>query len=273
MLFNILKSVFILTAVLLALPQKSIATLFRQGMSVYVSPEDEFAESIFHLLQPKNYPVSSEVDPYQRANQILFLGDGFDKFWTPLAEEVQSFVPSRVKIYKTDIESPEEYSTENLVFKQLDHRDFWDLHSNLFDVIVMKRGICHCYNRYKTCAGVSTKSIDEPFRFISEVIRVLNKNNSESIAWIGGNFSADCSKIEKRSIEVWEYVLAEFAKAYYEFDFKLIYMIDGDTARKLRKVEKSAVQVNNGTSRFYKFRGIYIGPKLRTQARQVNEDR
>lgn len=133
-------------------------------------------------------PPESKISPYERASNVLILGDTFDKAF-PLGEEISVLFP-KTSTLKTSLSCPAEQDgvqlKANLKAQRLDHGKDFDLSSDSFDVIVMKSGLCCCESPSITCAGI-VLSQNEVFRFLSEVVRVLNKKNSEAIAFLQGS--------------------------------------------------------------------------------------
>ncbi|MDH4468422.1 MAG: hypothetical protein QE271_10210 [Bacteriovoracaceae bacterium] len=138
--------------------------------------------------------------PYLGAKNILFLSDARslaqeyislgDILHRKLKDLPQNQRPTIVStdIYynknteATDIESAH-YHLDNSKFPyKLNELEIPD---NSNDVIVLRRGLCPC-DGYNLCAGVPALG-EETEKFFREVVRILNKNNKNSMAFFTGD--------------------------------------------------------------------------------------
>jgi len=69
-----------------------------------------------------------------------------------------------------------------------DNSTTFPFRDNLFDAVVMNRGLCECRpdTSYSTCGGIPLSHSDAK-SFLREVIRVLNKNNPKATAFLLGS--------------------------------------------------------------------------------------
>lgn len=173
--------------------------------------------------------------PFTQARSLLFLGDGFDTTQSnaehSLAEYVGQLVDDQARIYKTDITCPEKLhgqSSGNLIYYRLDHREPFPFESHQFDTIIMRKGLCFCNSVEESCAGLKYGSA-QTRQFFSEVVRVLNRNNSRATVFLTGVFRARISQgplsfeEEQNSISQIQEILSDLESQNQDLIFEMIY--------------------------------------------------
>lgn len=174
------------------------------------------------------YKVPKE-SPFEKAQDVLVLADTFE---TPfaLAEEIREAFP-QTHVYKTSLSCPEKlHNTEmkpGIKAVRVDHREEFKFEDNQFDVITMKNGLCCCNGPEASCAGIGFTQ-DRALLFFSEVVRVLNKNNPNAVAFLQGSQMAfrgtnlDMEEEAKNQL-VLQHVLLQLEDIYPNIETEFFY--------------------------------------------------
>jgi hypothetical protein len=159
--------------------------LKKRSYSEMSSSESE-SESENHSSSKSEVESDHEAHHHDLQSSYVFLS---------LAEEVAEIARPEAFIYKTGYACPKELSGQiigNIRYLRVDHWLDLPFHDNMFDTVVLKRGICYCFLPNfgvpeKTCAGLDFSG-SSGRRFILEVARILDKKNPDAFAFLHGYY-------------------------------------------------------------------------------------
>lgn len=144
--------------------------------------------------------------PYEKAKSVLFVSDGLvtDPESFPLGPRVAKKYPGK-RIVSTDIKVREKDAWGNFELMPMDNAKPFSFADDEFDMIVLRQGLCMCLGP-SCCAGIKPGT-PESRKFITEVVRVLNKKNPEAKAILHGSYGVTremqkkwqdlCSELER----------------------------------------------------------------------------
>jgi hypothetical protein len=162
--------------------------------------------SLYHSIVVPHAPF----EPYQRAKSILFLAEGNVDSGSALAPEVARYffekgTPKRV--VSGDISNTSEWKDENLELVHIDNRKPLAFADNTFELVVMRRGLCHCPGTNQlqgVCCGGISLTLQELTRFLLESWRVLNKADRNS-----GVFFLNTGGGASQNTDTWSHLAAQ----------------------------------------------------------------
>lgn len=129
-----------------------------------------------------------EPDFYAGYPNILFLGDGSNGYRK--TREFAAAYPDQ-KFISSDFNyrgmTPDD-THNNLVKFQVDHRRALPFEDNSQDMILLKRGLCTCFDQCQTCGGLDLGNNSQVIGFFQEVIRIMNKQNPKARAILHGDY-------------------------------------------------------------------------------------
>jgi hypothetical protein len=191
-------------------------------------------------------------DIFGGAKNILFLSEGTKKDASIANKLRPQFAAMKQHVLKTDISYPEEGNfSPRFVEKHLDNQKKFPLPSDRFDRIIMRNGVCTCPKDQPndiTCGGIPVSH--EGFsHFLKEVIRVLNKKNENSWAFLHGpelvledNATFPNQKTFDRyqaylrlndtAIKSWEESILDLSKEYPDLEIQMIFFSNPPTPSK-----------------------------------------
>ncbi len=121
---------------------------------------------------------------YAKHDNILFLSDGLNsKNHLSLGKIISKKFPKK-NVVSTDFNYSGPDYIDSLRAVSVDNNQKLPFQDNEFDLIVLRYGLCVCYDQ-KCCGGFSPES-DEAQQFFFEVARILNRNNPNSMVILHG---------------------------------------------------------------------------------------
>jgi hypothetical protein len=163
---------------------------------------------------PKEGIKLIDYNLYENSEKILFLSDDNEAGFL-LGKSISEHFPQK-KVFSTGILFQDTSIKENYTKMNLDNRAPFPFNDNSFDTIIMRKGICVCHGNY-ACGGFCATN-DEAKVFFERVIKVLDKNNPNSLAILHGeaqlnqNFDTEWKKHfegleEKYNVQVFFYYI------------------------------------------------------------------
>jgi len=147
-----------------------------------------------------------KVSTYANHDNILFLSDGLKSSnHLSLGKIISNKYPEK-KVVSTDFNytGPEQIGSLRAV--SVDNNRGLPFRDNEFDLVVLRYGLCVCYDQ-KCCGGFSPQS-DEAQQFFFEVARILNRDNPQSLIILHGEYG------------VTPFILDEWKKFLRRVEFK-----------------------------------------------------
>ncbi len=142
---------------------------------------------------------------YEDAKSILFLSDGRDeKLVERLGPAIAKEFPKKY-VVSAELNVVEDGFVNNWGLIKIDNTEPFPVNDNAFERIVLKKGMCVCHGG-KCCAGFTPAS-KEARSFLSEVVRILNKNDPHAMAVLHGMHDVGMAEIW-----AWTTFLDEIAK-------------------------------------------------------------
>jgi hypothetical protein len=153
----------------------------RSGVAAYSAD----LEPPFVQFWRREADILQEVKPF---NRILMLADGI---FLDDSVEIATHYP-RKSVVGTDITISRSFfsPSPNLVVSELDIRKPFPFNEGSFDLVYLRSGLCHCRSDTETCCGIEETDVAIT-HFFSEVIRMLNKKQSHSLAILHGFMPVD----------------------------------------------------------------------------------
>ncbi len=207
----------------LILSPLSNAAIYTEGYHAYFTKSESEWLQLTHLIDPKKR-VSEEEDPYLKASQVLFLGDGFERRFRSLADELVDSEIGDARIFRTDIACPKDLDLGRVRHRRVDHAEAMPFPDDQFDVIVLRHGLCHCRCTQHSCGGIGNE-IRAMTHFLSEVTRVLNKRNPSAIAYLHGDYFKFCEHEMGHLLKHWEIAISEVKKLFPMVQVTLVHQI------------------------------------------------
>ena len=238
------------------------AVIFKNGSRVYVGNESALNSKILALAWPAYSGVSREnfTSSFPASSTILLLGEGSyaeikeDLLNTSnrksLTQELMTLVPESTLIYSTDIRNDKTViKDKNIIYEYLNHNKVFPYKSDQFDTIIMRKGICHCDGFSTNCGGIDLMVRNTFTRFISEVTRVLNKENKNALALLNGVFIDRDLELESKVQIRHEQELPEARLRYPDQDFRSLYVLKSAAQDKIDVIEQQVNQLQSTVDR------------------------
>lgn len=218
------------------------ATIKIVDIKKYVSPDENFANTLIYLLDPEKVQYHGDINPYKvDRNKILLLGDGYERVYTQLSTQIEKIVLPKTVIYKADIMAPTNPMTKgNIVYQKLDHQQIFPFRDNSFDLIVGRRILCNCSGVQRGCGGLSTISPELMHQFLGEVVRVLDKSDPNAFALLHGFHFGTYPVVEDNVVRVWSQLIPQVVRYFEEVkgikvDIKMLYLVDPNIDEEIKR--------------------------------------
>ncbi len=140
------------------------------------------------------------IGHFQSYSRVLMLADGPELRESSL---IARTYPDKEVVGTDLLAKPVKDPLPNLRGLVLDTRKVFPFEGNSFDLIYMRKGLCHCSNENRACCGIrkEPKAIKH---FLSEVVRVLDKNAAHSTVVLDG-------RMPEGAFVLWKYLCDEVA--------------------------------------------------------------